>query len=147
MQRVADEITDISYQVFPDISWVYNKPLHVSGPTKPSQYQNMRTKVLNSQSVLDTIESIYNESGIPLNKLKREAKSIFDQLSTEIDSTTSRGLAYIFRKFWRSAYDGVYVNMDGLKRVRQAQKQGPIVLIPTHKSYADFIILSYLFYE
>ena len=102
---------------------------------------------MNSQDVLNVIESIYNESGIPLNKLKREAKSIFDQLSTEIDSKTTRGLAYIFRKFWRSAYDGVHVNMEGLERVRQAQKEGPIVLIPTHKSYADFIILSYLFYE
>eukprot|EP01084_Bolivina_argentea_P310662 537604_1 len=146
-QRIADEITDIGYQVFPDISWVYNKPLHVSGPTKRSHYSTIESKVLNSPLVLNSIEQIYNESGIPLNKLNREAKLIFNSLSTQVNSTTTRSLAYIFRKFWRSAYDGVYVNMDGLKRIKEAEKHGPVILLPTHKSYADFILISYLFYE
>merc|ERR1719464_1124546 len=37
--------------------------------------------------------------------------------------------------------------MDGLSRIKQAEKRGPVVLLPTHKSYADFVVLSYLFYE
>eukprot|EP01084_Bolivina_argentea_P168349 291976_1 len=146
-QRVADEVADIGNQIFPDLSWVYSKPLHVSGPTKTSEYQQIEDKVLNSSIVLNSIEHIYNESGIPLNKLKQEAKSIFDSLSTQINSISSRSLGYIFRKFWRSAYDGIYVNTDGLKRIKEAEKQGPVILLPTHKSYADFMILSYLLYE
>ena len=99
---VADEITDISYQVFPDISWVYNKPLKVSGPESSDDYDLIEERVLNSETVLKAIDDIYNESGIPLNKLKREAKTIFNSLSTQISSTSTRSLAYIFRKFWRS---------------------------------------------
>ncbi len=146
-QRVVDELTDIGYQVFPDISWVYNKKLHVSGPTQQSDYETIEYKVLHSQIVLNSLEEVYNESGIPLNKLNKEAKAIFNSLSTQVNSTTTQSLAYLLRKFWRSAYDGIYVNMDGLKRIKKAEKKGPVILLPTHKSYADFIIISYLFYE
>ena len=71
-QRVADELTDIGYQVFPDISWVYNKPLHISGPRTASDYALIEEKVLGSQTVELAIEDIYNTSGIPLNRLRAE---------------------------------------------------------------------------
>merc|ERR1719295_1855245 len=99
-QRVADELTDIGYQVFPDISWVYNKPLHISGPRTASDYELIESKVLGSQTVKSAIEDIYNASGIPLNRLRAEARSIFSTLSTQISATSTRSLAYFARKFW-----------------------------------------------
>ena len=125
-QRIADEITgsdafvnhqtslfynclrtDIGYQAFPDISWVYNKQLRISGPRTSSDYASIEEKVLNSKIVVDSIQKIYNEKGISLTRLQREARDIFESLNTEVSSTSTRSLAYMFRKFWRSAYDGM----------------------------------------
>ena len=68
-------------------------------------------------------------------------------MNTEINSTTTKFMAYVLRKFWRSCYDGIFVNPNGLSIIENAMKKGPVVLLPTHKSHVDYIILSYLFFN
>ncbi|MBL8683167.1 MAG: 1-acyl-sn-glycerol-3-phosphate acyltransferase [Myxococcales bacterium] len=41
-------------------------------------------------------------------------------------------------------YDGIEVDEDGLKRVREAARQGPVVLLPSHKSHLDYLLMSYV---
>ena len=40
---------------------------------------------------------------------------------------------------------GIEYDKDGIQRVREAAKEGTIVLLPSHKSHIDYLILSYIF--
>ena len=42
-------------------------------------------------------------------------------------------------------YDGVEVDQEGLERVREAAKRGTLVLLPSHKSHVDYLMLSFVF--
>ncbi|HMI93435.1 MAG TPA: 1-acyl-sn-glycerol-3-phosphate acyltransferase, partial [Polyangiales bacterium] len=44
-------------------------------------------------------------------------------------------------------YAGIEVDMVGLQRIRDLSREGSIVLLPSHKSYVDFLVLSFLFNE
>jgi glycerol-3-phosphate O-acyltransferase len=41
-------------------------------------------------------------------------------------------------------YDGIEVDEEGLKRIREAARTGPVVLLPSHKSHLDYLLMSYV---
>ena len=45
-------------------------------------------------------------------------------------------------------YEGLVIDRPGLARVRAcaAAADGPVILLPTHRSYMDFLIASYIFF-
>lgn len=43
--------------------------------------------------------------------------------------------------------DKVMVNMDALKQIRAIALNNPVVFMPTHRSYVDFLLLSLLCFD
>lgn len=39
-------------------------------------------------------------------------------------------------------FSGIEIDLDGIERVREASKQGTVVLLPSHKSHMDYVLLS-----
>jgi glycerol-3-phosphate O-acyltransferase len=50
-------------------------------------------------------------------------------------------LSWVFRKI----FDGIEVDLEGLEKVRAAARKGPLILVPSHKSHVDYLVLSYVF--
>jgi glycerol-3-phosphate O-acyltransferase len=42
-------------------------------------------------------------------------------------------------------YAGIDVDDEGLERLREASRKGSVVLLPSHKSHVDYLLLSYVF--
>ena len=57
--------------------------------------------------------------------------------------------AWVLTKFFKSIYEKVIVNESVFEYMRTVEEEMkiPIVLIPTNKSYMDFMILSFLFFS
>ncbi len=48
---------------------------------------------------------------------------------------------------WYRIYDGFEIDEEGLEEVREAARSSPIVVVPSHKSHIDYLVLSYVFYH
>ena len=56
-----------------------------------------------------------------------------------------RGVAYLLRKVLLLLYPfGMNVTVEDLERVKQIARKGPIIYLPCHKSYMDFLVVSYI---
>jgi len=62
-----------------------------------------------------------------------------------MNSTLLALLALVVRPIVRRLFSGIEV--DGLEQVAEHAKRHPIVLVPSHRSYFDFVIVSLLFYN
>ena len=71
------------------------------------------------------------------------ARSIMDKMFGETSLPVLQGMGFLFKKVWKRIYDVIAVEAAGLNAARAAAKQGPLILIPTHRSYVDFLIVSY----
>ncbi|XP_078000815.1 dihydroxyacetone phosphate acyltransferase-like isoform X2 [Glandiceps talaboti] len=58
-----------------------------------------------------------------------------------------RFLAFTLPKAFKQLFQNVFVNVDGVEKVRKMLKETPVILLPTHRSYIDFLILSYVLYH
>jgi len=56
--------------------------------------------------------------------------------------------ATVKKKAFRLLYPfGLDVGGHEIQRVREASRKGPLLLLPNHKSYLDFLIVSYICFQ
>jgi len=107
----------------------------------------VRNKVLRDRSLRATVDRVAAETGRPGWKVLAEAEHDLEELA----SRYRPGLVELARPILKWAfgrlYEGVEVDEEGFARVRRAAAQAPIVLCPSHKSYVDFLVMSWILVE
>ena len=106
-----------------------------------------------STSMLPYIQKhVRNSVGIKEGELSKELDERLDMLVRAMVGGPKKPVvtlfAYMLRKLWRRMFDSISAEVQALQAVQKAlqRKQVPVVVMPTHRSFADFLILSYLMY-
>ena len=79
-------------------------------------------------------------------KVEREARRELRRLCAAQNPYTLAFLHRLLANVWNRIYDGLEVDQEGLAKVRDACRDGAIVLLPSHKSHVDYLILSDVLY-
>ncbi len=146
-QSPADDPRQIARKLRNKLLETYNNEKRtVLGPTIKSQ-QEMMEKVLYHRNVLDEIRTLKETEHQSENKLRKKAYKYFREIAADFSIINikwfNRAVQYMFTKI----FDGIYFNIDDLKLVREAAQKAPLILVPSHKSHIDYLLISSLFYE
>lgn len=59
-----------------------------------------------------------------------------------------RAMAWFLHKVFKQIYEKVVIDDHHLKLLasHNTKKDGPLIMIPTHRSYIDFLLVSYIFF-
>ena len=118
----------------------------VLGPVIKSQHEIME-KVLYHKNVLDEIRTLQQEDHTPERKLRRKAYKYFREIAADFWITMIKWFHAAVRFMFTRIFEGIYYSMDDIKRVREAAQRAPLILVPSHKSHMDYLIISSIFYE
>lgn len=84
----------------------------------------------------------------PENLKKYEtSKKYLEQIASDMDPSYLKAFAKVFTWIVDNIYNGLNVDMNSLKKVKEWARKGPIVYVPCHKSHMDYMILSYILYQ
>jgi len=126
---------------------IYNNEKRVVlGPIVKTRYE-MMDKVLWHKNVTDEITRISVMQKGSEKKLRKRAAKYFDEIAADFSinyiSALDRLLGFIFRKI----FNGISFDVEDFRKIREASGKGPLVIIPSHKSHIDYLVISCLFYE
>lgn len=107
----------------------------------------IKEHVMNSDRVQFAIEQACIDTKLQKSEVTAEAVSILNEMAHNQRMKAIRGFAYFLVKIFKSLYKRVYVNVDGIQKVRGMIKEYPVLLMPSHRSYMDFLLMSYIFYH
>ena len=79
--------------------------------------------------------------------LEKKAQALLRTIAADMRYGWLRVLDALIDKIWSRIYDGVVVDEAGLATLRRAARRGPVVLMPSHKSHIDYIVLSQVFFK
>ncbi|XP_055003068.1 dihydroxyacetone phosphate acyltransferase [Sorex araneus] len=113
-------------------------------PCKP---QDIRSSVLNSEEVNYIIKQLSVESQKPVDVIQGEVCEILDEMSHKLRLGAIRVFAFALSKIFKQIFSKVCVNEEGIQKLQRAIQEYPVVLLPSHRSYIDFLMLSFLFYN
>jgi glycerol-3-phosphate O-acyltransferase len=116
----------------------------VVGPTKKPA-DRLREQVVRSPRLQKVIRDMAGQGEAERRVLQWRALSMVRELEAEVDPNALRALDAAFDATVARMYSGFEIDEDGIERVRAAAKDGSIVLLPSHKSHVDYLLLSRLF--
>ncbi|NXF92719.1 GNPAT acyltransferase, partial [Eubucco bourcierii] len=112
-------------------------------PCKPNA---LKSAVLQSEQVQYVIKQLAKETGESLDIIQEEATEILDEMGHSMQLGAVRFFAFTLSKIFKQLFQRVCVNEEGMQRLQHAIQEHPVVLLPSHRSYIDFLMLSYLLY-
>ncbi len=83
-----------------------------------------------------------------MKEVETEANDICKVMFADYKMTMIRYFGWFLTKVFKQIYEKVVIDYEGLKQLEEydAKIKGPLILIPTHRSYIDFLICSYVLF-
>jgi glycerol-3-phosphate O-acyltransferase len=117
----------------------------VTGPAVKSP-ERVRQEILRSPRFRAEVKKL-TRNGKTEAELMEQALGVLKALQATPDGATRSVLAVALDKLFGRIYAGIDVDQEGIARIRQESKEKALVLLPSHKSHIDYLIVSYAFNE
>lgn len=115
----------------------------VVGPAqKPPD--RVREEVLKSPRLASVMRDMAGGDEAKLAEVTASARGMLRSLQTEPDPSTMRVLEKMADTLAERVFAGIDVDLEGIERVREAARRGSVVLLPSHKSHVDYLLLHYV---
>lgn len=108
-----------------------------------NRVQNAITKLVKERKDTKITEEDY------FKRLQHQAENICEAMFAKYSMPVIRFMAWSMNKFLKTIYEKIVIDETSLEMFKTYdQKQsGPLVLLPTHRSYIDFLLVSYIFFS
>ncbi len=101
--------------------------------------------VLNAPGVRSAIEKEADQKDSSRDKAQARARKLALEIAANYSSGVLRVLERLFTWVWHRVFKGIEVR--GLERVRELAQSHEILYLPSHRSHADYLLLSYVLYR
>lgn len=112
----------------------------------PCKAAELKSLVLQSDQLHYVINQVSKESGVAADEVQAEASAILEEMAHRLQLSTIRFFAFTLSKVFKTLFRSICVNEEGIQRLQQAIHEHPVVLLPSHRSYMDFLLMSYILY-
>jgi glycerol-3-phosphate O-acyltransferase len=124
--------------------FLYREEKAVEGPTLRSRHK-VQEEVLGDPRMARVLAARAQERGRSVEAARAEAEGMFREIAANMNSSFLATLNVIATTVFKRLFSSI--EAMGLEKVAEYAKRHPLVLVPSHRSYFDFMVLSWLFYR
>jgi glycerol-3-phosphate O-acyltransferase len=125
------------------LSFLYREEKAVEGPTLRPLHA-VQEIVVGDVGVQEAIHARAAERGVSVERVRADAEKMLREIAANMNSTFLAVLNALVGSVVRRLF--AKVEISGLTKVAEYAKRHPLVLVPSHRSYFDFVIVSMTFY-
>jgi glycerol-3-phosphate O-acyltransferase len=118
----------------------------IVGPGVKSARQ-LRQEILTDPRTVAAIREVSDETSRDIATLQREAGDALKSIAADFNLFVIKGFSALLSAIFSQIYDGLDVDEEGIDRLRRLARDRRVVLVPSHKSHIDYLVLSYVFYQ
>lgn len=117
----------------------------VVGPAEKG-VERVRAEILRSPRLQNVISDLAAKPE-EIKAKTAEADEMLQELEARPNADVVKAVGVALRWGFNRIYRGIEFTASDVDRVRQASRDGALILLPSHKSHIDYLVLSYFFYE
>ncbi len=117
----------------------------VTGPVDKAP-DRVRQEILRSRRFQNTLDKLVT-SDLERREALTKANEMLRKMQALPDATAHRALEVVLRRIFERIYHGIDVDPEGLRLLRELSRDGSFVLLPSHKSYIDFLVVSWVLFK
>lgn len=109
--------------------------------------KRMRKEIMRHPEFIAEVERSAQILGKDSGAALKEVDKYLAEMAADFTMGAVEILCMILALIWNRLYEGIEVEEAGLERLRQVAKKAPLVIVPTHRSHVDYLVISYVFYN
>jgi glycerol-3-phosphate O-acyltransferase len=118
----------------------------IVGPTrKPAD--RLREDVIRSPKLQKVIADMAGEGAAEREVMTARAMAMLRAMQAALDMTAIAALDQLVQQASSRMFSAVEVDQTGIEHLRQLAKEGTLVLLPSHKSHMDYVLLAWILYR
>ena len=118
----------------------------ITGPALKT-HEELKESILTNERFQQFMEKHAKSRQIPIHQVRKKADGYLEEIAAKYSTGLIKLGAIVIHYISHTMFDGISMDSDGLKFVKNASQKGPLILIPCHKSHIDYLILSFILYE
>jgi len=118
----------------------------ITGPVIKSRAE-LRESILNGERFQQFMQTHAEDHRLPLAEVRAQAGVYLEEIAAGLNPSWIRFYSAIVGWIFRTIFDGVALDQEGLAAVKRAALRGPVIFVPSHKSHVDYLLLSYVLYH
>jgi len=118
----------------------------ITGPV-PKSSDELKQNILTKNRIREFMINYAKRRGISIQHAHKEAHNYLDEIASKYNPGVVNILYYIAKGFLGIIFEDVVFNHNGLNDVKSASREGPVILVPCHRSHIDSMIIPYVLYE
>jgi len=118
----------------------------IVGPgVKPAR--QIRDEILADPRTRDAMLDASSDDPGSRTKLIKRARKQLKEIAADFNLFAIKVLSAILTPVWNRIYEGIEVDHEGLQRLREVSRDQRVVIVPSHKSHVDYLVMSYVLYR
>jgi len=109
--------------------------------------KRMRNELMRNETFREDLDRLAEEQGVPPAKVHKQAARYLKELAADFQMWMIEAFSMFLALLWNRLYEGVEMDEEGLDRLRTVAKKAPLIVVPTHKSHIDYLVVTYFFYH
>jgi glycerol-3-phosphate O-acyltransferase len=126
------------------LSFLYREERLVEGPVLQPRHR-VQDQVVTSPGVEAAIRQRAEERGVSRERARAQAEKMFREIAANMSSMILAALDAAVG--WITGRMFASIEVSGVEKVTEYAKRNAVVLVPSHRSYFDFMIISSMFYR
>jgi glycerol-3-phosphate O-acyltransferase len=116
------------------------------GPVKKPA-DRLREEVVRSPKLQKIIVDMAGEGLAERAVITQRALGMVREMEAALDMNAVSALARVFEQATSRMFSAIEVDVAGIERLREHAKEGTLVLLPSHKSHMDYLVLAWVLYQ
>jgi len=107
----------------------------------------MMAAVLQSPGLQRAIERSSRAGEGDEKTLQERARQYLLEIAADYDERWLNVWEKVLSRLWRIIYDDFVIDQSGVEKIREISRKMPFVILPCHRSHADYLIIAYILYR
>lgn len=116
----------------------------VAGPAVKAP-ERVRTEIARAPRLRLLIDDLSGGDPAEATRLRTRTLEMLQQLQATPDHHTTAALGRAVQVVFSRIYGGIEVDPKDIQRLRTAARHGTVILLPSHKSHVDYLVISHQF--
>ncbi|MBI3540900.1 MAG: 1-acyl-sn-glycerol-3-phosphate acyltransferase [Deltaproteobacteria bacterium] len=113
----------------------------------PKRRHEIIGDILERATHQDTLHELSRESGIPLDHLEETFQRYLREIAADLNYMTVPFWELLVTWVFGAIYEGYEVDRASLDKIREINRQRPIIFAANHRSHMDYLLISYILYR
>jgi len=118
----------------------------VLGPPTKSRDRLLR-ETMRDRDFQNRLANIASEQSRSIESTRKEASRALRSIAAKQNSTVLALTAPLLSLVFHRIYDGIEVDEAGLEKAMKVATRTPVVLVPSHKSHVDYLVMSFVLWQ